>query len=467
MLAIEVEFLMGRAVISQVMDRTQAEWPPHPQRLFSALVAAYGELGEQGDNQEQALRWLEGLPPPEIKADLSASLRSSPSYFVPVNDEVTKAVKDKNDFRHVLDRRTRQERFFPAAVPGDPVVVFQWPCAPGLEQHRAALRGLVENLTYVGHSSSPVRACLREQPVQPSLCPTNQGEISLRVPSSGRFDRLVTTHELREIDESIQPPLGRFQSYQRPSLVRRSIFSENALVVALEGGPRLGLDSTLPLIQHVRNALLARFGSSVSELLCGHDAEGKMTRQPHLAILPLGFVDSGHADGALKGIAFVLPSTASTAERRKLRAALAGPWQLHLGPLGSMTVRYIDPFSRGELKALDFSVYTQESDVWASVTPIVLDRHPKKNGAGVEAVIAMACERIGLPAPVEVRLGCVSAISGAPTERDFHGRSKQVDGKVRRHAVIRFGERVRGPLMLGAGRFIGLGLCMPLRKSKR
>ncbi len=31
-----------------------------------------------------------------------------------------------------------------------------------------------------------------------------------------------------------------------------------------------------------------------------------------------------------------------------------------------------------------------------------------------------------------------------------------------RHLVLTFGERVRGPLILGAGRFQGLGLCLPL-----
>lgn len=465
MLAIEVEFLMGRAVISQWEDRTQAEWPPHPQRLFSALVAAYGEL-ERHSGHERALRWLESLPAPEIKADLLPALRTSPSYFVPVNDEVMKFEKGKSDFRHVIERRSRQERFFPAVVPADPVVVFQWPYAPGLDEHRTALSSLVENLTYLGHSSSPVRACLRAESIAPSLCPAEYGDISLRVPSVGRFDRLADTYELRCVDESVQPPLGRTQPYAEPSLRARSVFSQRAFVVALENGPKLGLDSTLPLMQHVRNALLAKFGSC-PELLSGHDPAGDMTKAPHLAIVPMGFVDHRRADGALKGVAFVLPAAADASVRRQLGAALAQSWQLHLGPLGSISVRYIDRWSDDELKSLDFGTYVRASDEWASVTPVVFDRHPKKNGPAAETVIATACERIGLPAPAEVRVGSVSAISGAPMAREFHGRSKQVDNRLRRHVVIRFDERVLGPIMLGAGRFMGMGLCMPLRMSQR
>ena len=48
MLALEVEYLMGRVLASTRGDRRAVEWPPHPSRLFSAFVAAYKEcdLGE-------------------------------------------------------------------------------------------------------------------------------------------------------------------------------------------------------------------------------------------------------------------------------------------------------------------------------------------------------------------------------------------------------------------------------------
>lgn len=463
MLAIEVEFLMGRATISQWENRTHVEWPPHPQRLFSALVAAHADL-DGGRSHENALRWLESLPPPEIKADVSPSLRTSSSCFVPVNDEVIKAGKDRSDFRHVLDRRNRQERFFPTAVPDDPVVVFQWRVAPDLEQHRAALKTLVENMTYLGHSSSPIRACLRNEAVSPTLCPVDEGSISLRVPGPGRLDRLVSIHALREKDETVQPPPGRYQFYERPEGVTSSIFSRESIVVALKG-PRLGLDSTLPLTQHMRNAVLVKLGSS-AEILSGHDESGRMSRKPHLSIVPLGFVGSKHADGSLKGFAFVLPSGTDDQTRRRLRAALTQTWPLHLGPLGSAAVTYIHQASHGELRSLDFTRYTAVSRTWASITPVILDRYPKAKGPTITDIIAAACERIGLPAPVEVRTGAVSAIAGAPRASEFHGRSKQVDNRMRQHVVIRFSCAVRGPVILGAGRFFGLGLLMPLRIAK-
>ena len=84
MLAIEVDYLTGRAVASDRQSRSQAEWPPHPQRLFSALVAAMYE-GDFGEDAREALEWLERLEPPEMLVPESAR-RACFETYVPVND---------------------------------------------------------------------------------------------------------------------------------------------------------------------------------------------------------------------------------------------------------------------------------------------------------------------------------------------------------------------------------------------
>ena len=45
MLALRIEYLTGTAVAQRRTDRSQPEWPPHPDRVFSALVAAWGHGG--------------------------------------------------------------------------------------------------------------------------------------------------------------------------------------------------------------------------------------------------------------------------------------------------------------------------------------------------------------------------------------------------------------------------------------
>ena len=63
MLVLQWEYLLGSAVASQWNDRQSPEWPPHPDRVFQALVAAWGGTGcQQGG--AAALRWLESQPAP-------------------------------------------------------------------------------------------------------------------------------------------------------------------------------------------------------------------------------------------------------------------------------------------------------------------------------------------------------------------------------------------------------------------
>lgn len=468
-LSIEVEFLMGRAVVSEWSERDRPEWPPHPQRLFSALVAAHSEL-DLGSDGEAALKWLEALPPPEIRAELDPVRRSVLSHWVPVNDESVRVEKDKKalglkmDFRHVLDRRSRQERFFPTVVLRDPVVIYQWPTADGLAEHRSALSRMVQGLTYLGHSASPVRGCLRQVPANATLVPAAQGSYSLRVPSAGRFERLKQVHNLRLEDETVQPPLGRVSPYAKPDTKQGSIFSPEALILAFDSGPRLSLDSTMALMQHLRSAVLARLADPAPEILSGHGRNGAASKEAHLAFTPLAFVGGAHADGSLKGTALVLPRSADESARRMLRAALLAPWELHLGPLGSIAVRLVEEPSK-ELFSLRFDTYTRSSSCWTTVTPVFLDRHPKKGKLTAEQIISDACEKIGLPCPSDVSTGPVSKVSGAPTASEFRAESKQTDARVRRHVFLRFDRPVRGPILLGAGRFMGLGVFLPVSEA--
>ncbi len=83
MFAIEINFLTGRYVATSHYNRRLPEWPPHPARLFSALVAEWAV--EQDPTERQALEWLEAQPPPSITASDELP-RKVVKHFVPVND---------------------------------------------------------------------------------------------------------------------------------------------------------------------------------------------------------------------------------------------------------------------------------------------------------------------------------------------------------------------------------------------
>lgn len=103
---------------------------------------------------------------------------------------------------------------------------------------------------------------------------------------------------------------------------------------------------------------------------------------------------------------------------------------------------------------------------WGTVTPILLDRFPKK-GLSVESILSEACERIGLPVPVKICHQPYSTLSGVPPVPRFRLlRSKDERPRWGVHATLRFEVPVRGPIVLGAGRYFGMGLMQPIWRDK-
>ena len=125
-------------------------------------------------------------------------------------------------------------------------------------------------------------------------------------------------------------------------------------------------------------------------------------------------------------------------------------------------------------------VWARPSRWWTSATPVALPTHPgdlrkgspaarAKAWARAEEAVAKSCEHVRLPRPVGVRVSMVSHLVGARASRDYpvfrQGRGAR-GGVVRRlvHATVEFAEPVRGPLVLGSGRFVGLGLMRPVEE---
>jgi CRISPR-associated protein Csb2 len=102
------------------------------------------------------------------------------------------------------------------------------------------------------------------------------------------------------------------------------------------------------------------------------------------------------------------------------------------------------------------------------VTPVAFDRHPKERDRAayqreVAEMLSAACVAIGLPRPREVVPVPVSAHPGVPPAFEFPGLQRK-DGTERRHAhaILVFDEPVRGPVLIGAGRYRGYGVCRPM-----
>ena len=122
---------------------------------------------------------------------------------------------------------------------------------------------------------------------------------------------------------------------------------------------------------------------------------------------------------------------------------------------------------------------------WVTVTPIALDRFPgnlrsreprARERAETEAVasVARACAFAGLverPEQVQVTIRLDSPLVGVPAspagrpgtgQRQFPGyQTGRGTPRACVHAEIEFAEPVGGPVLVGAGRYLGYGLCLP------
>ena len=558
MLAIKIELLAGRYTATAHNDRGRAEWPPHPARFFSALVAAHHDRlpgcggGEDEAAERQALHWLENQPPPSLDVDPADTedtrRRTVLDVYVPVND-VTLVGDPEAPVRAAQSRlsanaggpaerkaaeralakeqtalasflaaqqqeparvtakdletassliptgRTRQVRTFPTALPSRPDFAFVWPGTPPPEV-RTGLERLCSRVTRLGHSSSLVRCAVDEAHHAPNLVPADDGSVVLRVVGPGQLGRLEREHlRHRGVESRVLP--SRSQRYRvdgsrstgipAASSVLSSDPADWVVFERVEGARPMS-SRGCDLASALRAALMEVDGSgALPPVVSGHSDSGRPAEVPHVAFVSLPFVGRAHADGAVLGCALVMPRDLPDADRAALLRLVArwettravdedGTVELAAPGLPPLRVRRVEVSEKLSLRP---ARWCQPSRCFTTVTPIALDRHPgnlrsnrdhtaHKAFAEAERCVADACTRIGLPRPDSVEISLVSWLPGVQPARAFAPWPRHGDRGRRAlvHADLRFARPVCGPLLLGAGRYFGLGLCLPVREER-
>ena len=551
--AIEVNFLTGRYVATAYNDRRRSEWPPHPARLFSAMVAAWRD-GERPDlNERRALEWIENQAAPGIAAS-RADPRSSVSHFVPVNDasivsrtlqarrasEVYglmdllrrelaasggKVTKDAARLRRKLasrrnlsstvsrtgttsvgsaramfpDGRGKQERRFPSVFPETPQVTYVWESRPDAEA-AVALDQLLERVTRLGHSSSLVSCRIAPTPPDPTQVVTKDGTGSrLRTVRPGQLAELERMYARHQGVRPRSLPFTAVRYREATALPSDTVREPNTcgdwIVFEFAHGSRsFPATRTVELATAMRAAILAYAQDPIPEAVTGHRPDGAPTVSPHVAIVPIPFVGSRHADGRVLGIAVSIPHGIDHVSRTAVYRAI-GTWErtmqegagdrseyplkLTMGTRGAVHLRRI--VGGSDLASLQPEVWSKNSHRWTSVTPVALPQHPGSLTKGAEGTrakawgraetaVRLACTHVDLPEPAAVALSLDPWVAGARKTAHFppfrqRGREEQPVRRQLVHASMTFDHLVRGPLMIGAGRFFGLGLMRPVQES--
>jgi CRISPR-associated protein Csb2 len=320
---------------------------------------------------------------------------------------------------------------------------------------------------------SPVRMRVDANPPTPLLLPEKGGPVKLRVPGKGRLQHLEHVHRLRKENATIKPNLGKISSYslaENPEKRRqRSWFAHN-FVFRITGEKDLFLDEINILTSTLRKAVMDLYPDPVPEIISGHDKNGNSSMWPHLAIIPLPDVGHRYAEGRIMGFGFWLPENTPAELLDTFELTLSKLNLLTLGRSGVFNLKHVnaDTLSGSPVGVRPWT-YSGTSDTWASVSPVIFGKYPKKShigpGKNGGKIFEEICRMIGLPAPMEVRIGPVSVFRGAPkvSHYDFPERYKN---NLKSHVVIKFDEPVKGPVFIGAGRFKGFGFCRPFQKGR-
>ncbi len=560
MVVIEVQLLAGRYVaIADNLKATPdayAEWPPHPARLYSALVAALHDR-DPWDQVERKVLVRLAQEPPEIEVSNVAENepvgRSSVvEVHVPVNDVTVISEKDLeriNVAEHKYEELVRQldqsqandtsdtllreiehagrslqtaknraietvtkpskkdviaakkliyrrwkpkSRTFPSAIPDQDTIRFGWPALNLDDAERLSLAHLAERVTRLGHSSSLVRCVLADR-INPTLKPqdrTDTAEWVLRVPFADQLERLERAFTIHQaVSDRVLPSRPHGYQVVVPETEvapepKGSLFSDRDwIVLAVETKGSVQLTRCVDVAKALHGALVKR--APDSSFISGRDANGKATTEPHLVLVPLPDTGHEHAHGGVLGVALVMPRDTSAANAQAVKEALVDwelaqsdngddpPWlplQLHGGTV-VRTRRQETPNLAGLLPR----TWCRPARRWFSVTPVALDRNPgnlasrspemaRRTADATRDIIREACGRVGLPAPLKIELSLTPLLPGSAPVRAFdpYPRERNRLRRVRLHVELLFEQPVRGPILLGAGRFFGLGLFRPM-----
>lgn len=459
-LAIDIELVTG-SYEAQLADR-EPEWPPHPYRVFAALVAAAGASPTPAE--EECLVAMADLGAPVIYAP--KDVWPTKKYKVWVPGSTTAKGEEKTYVKQPVFANR-------AMVVGTPKVRFEWPSAGSVDH--AVLAGLLGRIGHLGRCGGIVVAGIGDVGKQP------EGTSTWVPDEHGKSLRVASRRALSSMRSVYARNMGDYPNYVWHRYRRADEDVEDVATgpwkalccYRLSGTPDLQGTDALAICGAVRSASLKALGRLSGEKgaeWSGHDADGKPTCVAHVAWVPLVFADAQYANGRVLGVGVALPERV---------AAPPIPDEISFGG-HSYSVE-----STADLLRVPWTLqeerWVRPSRAWATVTPIALPkRHGRKKVRGKDGTlrikprrrltdeevgdeIAAAFTEAGFPMPAEVRAGPGPMVTGSEPARNYLSR-RRPDEMPRRlaHAIACFDQPVSGPVMVGFYRHFGLGLLAPI-----
>jgi len=489
------------------------DWPPAPARLFQALVAAAAQ--PTLDLAREALKWLEKLDAPVVAAPAKHEGQHV-ILFVPNNDLDAKG----GDIRRVAEIRSATKhirpRLFDASVP----LLYVWQF-DGNEVHAKSVCSIADGVYQLGRGVDmawavgevldevEAEACLAEYrgviyrpsekgPGAALDCPEQGSLESLEIRYRAGAQRFRHVGEGRSVrTEFANAPKPRFRSVAYTSPVTRLLFDLRRTTSPGSPFARWPLKKTAALVLKLRDGAVAKLNQvkrekpldegTISKVLIGRDAT-EADKALRVRIVPLPSIGFVRVDRSIRRVLVEVPPncplrTDDVAWAFSVLEVQPKEVDTETGEILSSPVEMVaaDDDSMLEHYGIGESV---SSRLWRSVTPLALPElvarrridpatrdEQAKNGAERLSEHHRACHEV---AQALRHAGLRQRIASLRVQREpFEAKGERAEvfaagtrfAKERLwHVEIEFTEPVSGPIVLGSGCYLGLGLMAPLRK---
>jgi CRISPR-associated protein Csb2 len=426
--------------------------------MFQALTAAANNGQGMSDATKEALQWLEKQSPPQIIVPESWP-GSRLTTFVPNNDMnvVARAwAKGREPEKKPENLRTAKI-LRPRHLGGDATIRFLWP----VEDASLPVQRICEIARHVHHLGLGIDMVVGNGRL------INEAEKkrlpgTTYIPIEGKGWRVPVEGSLEEIMDRYQQQINPMplNQYDEVTYVREAARTRrptiHAFALVNEDGDYCRFDSTDAMVVaaelrhavHTRAKQLRLDATFTEGYVCGH-ANGSHDKDDRFAYVPVPTLAPAGRDNDIRRVMLIQGRANGRADslvRRLGSASLSG--KARLRPID-------DPDKDGVLKK-----YTQAAERWATVTPIVLPGHLGGRGLAHRQtkLVLKSLAHTGIMTPVaEIHLQADPIFPGA--ERAGRYRVPEYLRQfTKTHAIITFSEPVVGPVVIGAGRYVGLGL---------
>jgi CRISPR-associated protein Csb2 len=485
----------------------EGDWPPSPARLFQALVAGAGLGGPIGDAERKALEWLEVQEAPLVAAPPVRRPRRGVLFYMPNNDSDAIA----GDPLRMPKIRTATKIFQPYLFDATVPFVYAWPLAgDAADDGRArAICSLVERLYQLGRGidmawawgevldNRDLDGLLARHPghlfrpsagssttTLPSPCPGSLESIERRYRAFGERFRYVEDGKTVKVVFR-RPPGPRFHlvSYDSPPSRQLYELRDPTAKAAFAPWPLTRMSSLVVRLrdgaaERLNGALPAR-KAEIERVLVGRKPDGTNDGPPEhrVRIIPLPSIGHVHADREIRRVLIEVPPTCPVSDA-DVHWAFSG---LDVADIETGEIQAV--FTRTDDEGfLRHYAVDDRRRVWRTVTPAALPEDARRRRidparkrdeakAGPErameqaraaAAVCQALRHAGVRAGVEsIRVQREPFDANGARVEAFAGGTRFVKERLW-HVELAFEAPVSGPLVIGDGRFLGLGVMAPI-----